>query len=243
MKIPAVHTLRLENAELAPSETISVDIRPETYIDDIGLFEDKKEYVKWVYRLEHKIRESPEYKDLIEFLKKKHGMDTCGVHPNLHTWNGFRIELHHTPFFLSDLVHIVTNKRLETGQDLRMDRIAREIMELHYCEVVGLYPLCQLCHYQIHDTESDPLFIPIANTFGNPYEFVDIYGKYMTPAVRTKWDTLKILEDGYTIINNNLPIELQKKYIYVKNLADEEGDAISTKKLVDFIVELNESDE
>ena len=240
MKIPAVHTLRLERADV-DFECINVDIKPESYIDDIGLFEDKKEYVKWVYRLEHKIRESPEYVDLIEFMKKRRKMDTCGVHPNLHTWNGFRIELHHTPFYLSDIVHIVTNKRLETGQDLRMDRIAHEIMELHYLGLVGLYPLCQLCHYQIHDVESDPLFIPMANVYGDPNGFVNIYGKYMTQAMKTKWDTLSTLERGYTVIKNNLPIELQKKYIYIKNAADHDGEAISTKRLVDFIVELNAS--
>ena len=91
MRIPHVHKYHLENVEKTPSKEIEVDIRPEAYLDDIEIFEDKKEYIKFMIRLKKMIRDSLEYKDLIYFLKRRRKMECCGVYPNLTVWNGFRI--------------------------------------------------------------------------------------------------------------------------------------------------------
>ena len=58
------HKYHLENVEKTPSKEIEVDIRPEAYLDDIEIFEDKKEYIKFMIRLKKMIRDSLEYKDL-----------------------------------------------------------------------------------------------------------------------------------------------------------------------------------
>ncbi|MCM1230278.1 MAG: hypothetical protein NC489_09095 [Ruminococcus flavefaciens] len=239
MRIPHVHKLQYESAEKIPEETIEVHIDPQAYIDDIGLFEDKKEYVRWIIRVKQLIRGSIEYQELISFLKRRRGMNRCGIHPNISGWNGNRIELHHTPFVLEDLVSIVTKKHLDRNESLKMTSIIREIMEIHYLGIVGLYPLCTLCHALAHSESGDSLFIPLDKVFGEPEQFVDIYKPYMTEALYAKWANIQTLNKGYTIIQNNLPLELQRKYIYIENIPEgDTGELISTNKLAQFIRDL-----
>ena len=108
MKIPQLHKLQYENAEKVSEETISVHIDPQAYIDDIGLFEDKKEYVRWIIRMKQNIRGSIKYQEMMSFVKKKRRMFDCVIHPILTTWYGLRIEIHHSLFFLYDVLTIVT---------------------------------------------------------------------------------------------------------------------------------------
>ncbi|MCM1295004.1 MAG: hypothetical protein NC311_05635 [Muribaculaceae bacterium] len=195
------------------------------------------------------IRRSYEYEQLIYFMKRKRGMDHCGVHPNLSLKNGFRIELHHTPFCLEDIVHIVIKKRLDKGQSLKMGDIVSEVMELHYLGLVGLYPLCMLCHAYAHpqgDHAGNDLFIPIANVSGNPEAFYDMYKDHATESIRTKYENIQQLNRGYNLIEANIPQELMRKYIYIKPKGQDGDDnehleVISTKKLVTFIRDLNAS--
>lgn len=245
MRIPHINKYHLEKSEVSKSAEIEVSIEPNVYLDDLGLFDDKKEYIQWVIRMKKMIRDSYEYHELISFLKRKHGMDGCGVHPNLTVWNGFRIELHHTPFCLEDIVHIVTNKRKVRNESMKMTDIAHEIMELHYLGLVGLYPLCPLCHGYAHPQgshEGDDLFIPIDNVYGDPVKFYELYGEFSTEGIRTKWNNILQLNKGYTLITQNIPIELQKKYIYIKP-KDKSGsrdlEVVSTVKLADFINEVS----
>lgn len=237
MKIPHVHKLQYESAEAIPEETVEVHIDPQAYIDDIGLFDDKKEYVQWIIRVKRAIRNSIEYQEMMSFLKRRRKMSKCGIHPNLSTWNGNRIEIHHTPFVLEDIVSIVAKKHLDRNESLKMTSIMREIMEIHYLGLVGLYSLCAGCHSAIHSDDVD-IFIPLDCVFGDPAQFVEIYRPYMTDSLLSKWDNIVTLNRGYTLIQNNLPIELQKKYIYVKNTPIEGAEptsVVSTDKLAKFI--------
>lgn len=192
-----------------------------------------------MFRQEKLIRNSIEMTQCIEFLKTKHGMNHCGVHPNVTREKGFRIELHHTPFTLFDIVGAVVNKRLQKEQSLKMQDIAEEVMQLHYLELCGLWPCCETCHHWCHSDEGG-LFIPMEKTYGNPKLFAEMYYPYFSDALKTKWDNLKVLDAGYAMIEAVLPKELQKKYIYVTPSEKMAGEAISTNKLIDFIQVLNE---
>ena len=80
----------------------------------------------------------------------------------------------------------------------------------------------------------------MANVWGDPKTFASMYYPYFSDALKTKWDNLCVLDQGYTMIDHVLPKELQKKYIYVKTVEDRDEEAISTSKLIDFIKGLNE---
>lgn len=193
-----------------------------------------------MYRQEKLIRDSFELEEAIEFLKSKHGMDHCGVHPNLDRAKGFRIELHHTPFTLFDIVSAVINKRLQKQESLKMQLIASEVVQLHYLDLCGLYGLCQTCHQSIHSDEiGSKFYIPMDKVYGDPKTFAKMYYPYFSDALKTKWDNLCVLNQGYNMIDTILPKELQKKYIYVKAIDGRDEEVISTAKLVDFINDLN----
>lgn len=220
------------------SENIEVNIQPQPYEDDFGIFDDRKEYMKFLYTTERVIRDSCEYVKLMDFIKHRRGLDHCGIHRNLSSDYGIRIEEHHHPFQLSDICVTVINKRYVRGETLKMQDIAHEVMELHYLRVVGIYPLCTLCHSYYHSDHGDNLFIPMRNVFGEPEKFVEMYKPYFSDALRTKWNNIQALEKGYRVISENLPKELQKKYIYVSPFGDGSS-AVGMDKLVGFIRELN----
>ena len=239
MKIVHLHKQHLKE-DPSPSAEVTVDIPPSRYIDDLGLFDDKKEYVKWLFRLEKLIRDSYEYVAMMKFSKKRRGLNHCGVHRNLSSDEGYRLELHHTPFTLFDIVSCVVTRRFRLGDSLKMQDIAHEVMELHYLELVGLYPLCMICHALIHSDSVDDFFIPIEDCSGRDGipEFAKMYRPYMSDALANKWENIKTLNLGYTFIHNTLPMELQKKYLYVKP-AKKAPDMISTSKLANFINSLD----
>ena len=238
MRIPRLH-VRLDEMDQTEFEFVRVNIEPEAYLDDIDIFEDKKEYVQWLFRMKKMIRDSREYKVLVKHLKYSRGMNHCGIHPNQIAEEGFRIELHHTPFVLEDIVDIVVRKRLMKSQSMKMQDIAYEVVQLHWLGLVGLYPLCMICHALIHDPKLDPIFIPMKNVYGDPKTFAEMYWDYFSDSMKTKWQNLVTLENSYTIIENNLPPELQKKYIYIQPYEDKEVSVIGTDRLIDFTKYLN----
>ena len=239
MRIPHIDPYRIEKSDKGSSKEVKVDIQPEAYVDDLGMFEDKKEYIKWIMRMKKYFRDSRENEDLIHFLKYKCGMDCCGVHPNQSVYQGFRIELHHTPFCLEDIVNIVTNKRLTRHESVKMSDIATELAKIHWLGLVGLYPLCTLCHSIVHTTSpiSEDLFIPISKVYGDPERFVDIYGEYMSESMQNKWNNILQLNKSYDLITEHLPIELIKEYVYIS--VDDKTEAISTNKLITFVNDLS----
>ena len=236
MRIPYLKEHLMDDR--SQSEEVVIDIPEEEYQEDPRVFTDKKLYGKWMETEKKIIRSSFEYIDLISFIKRKQGLDHCGVHPHLSIQNGFRIEAHHTPFTLQDIVDTVVHRRLKVGDSLDMQRVAREVMEIHYLDIVGLYPLCMICHALAHDPDGEGIFIPNEKLHGYPEKFVELYYDYMTENLRAKWTNLVALEKSYKLIKKTLPIELQKKYIYVKPIETREESVISTKKLMNFIASL-----
>lgn len=230
-----MHDFHMDKAE--KSETIEVNIKPILYLEDLGLFDDEKEFYRFIIRTKYYIRKSFEYNQLMKFLKKARGMNQCGVHPNIKMHDGFSINIHHTPLVLEDIVHIIIAKRQKKNESLTMAAIAREVMELHYLGLFGLYPLCETCHEYAHGDTND-LFIPLDAVYGEVTEFFEIYKEFISETIAHKFDNIKILNDGYTIIKNEIPESLMKKYIYVKTKGDQQ--VISTRALAAFINELNQ---
>ena len=233
MRISKIHNYNPSKKE--KSEYVKVDIEPESYYDDLDMFEDPKEFRRFLIRVKYYIRNSYEYKHLVKFLKYTKGLNYCGIHNNLKAKNGYRIELHHTPFVLEDIVYVVINKRLETKKDVKMSSIAEEVMKLHYAELVGLYPLCETCHEYAHGDAND-LFIPLDSVWGNPEVFYDLYKQWFPDQLKAKFENLLEINKGYRIIQENVPQGLIKKFIYVNNEGDSDGlEMPSNSKLIDFL--------
>ena len=145
---------------------------------------DREKYIK---TCEMVIRKSNEYKDYIKFLKDNLKMDQCIVLSNLKNGNGrrYRIEIHHEPFTLFDIVETVISRKLEAGEPLNTLKIADEVMDLHYSGVIGLVPLTSTMHELVHNGR---IFIPLQYIYHKYNEFFDNYETYMNDALKEKID-------------------------------------------------------
>lgn len=235
MRIPKINKMRLDKVE--DTEEIVVDIKPNEYYDDLGLFDDEREFHRFIVRLKYYVRNSYEYKRMMKFLKKCRGMYCCGTHNNITIWDGFPINIHHTPFVMEDIIYIIIKKRKDLGESLKMSAIGKEVMMIHYMGLVGLYPLCETCHEYAHGDTND-LFIPMKAIYGDPETFYEIYKDFFTDALRNKYENIQELNKGYQIIEREIPDSLIKKYIYVNAKGQE---MMSMKALYSFIQEVNQS--
>ena len=230
-----MHTFHMESAEgdkKKKKKSEEIEIKPILYLEDLGLFDDEKEFYRFIIRVKYYIRHTYEYERYVKFLKKCCGLNRCGVHPNIRMEDGFQIHAHHTPLVLEDIVHIVIAKRQKRNESLTMAAIAREVMELHYLDLFGIYPLCETCHEYVHG-EANDLFIPLDAVHGNTDEFFVIYREFISEAILHKYENIKTLSEGYTIIRNEIPASLMRKYIYIKAKDDEQ--MISTSMLTNFM--------
>lgn len=235
MRVARVHNYRNDKFANKSSKEITVDIKPIMYLEDLGVFDDPKEFYRFIVRTKYYIRKSYEYKELMKFMKKFHGMDHCGVHPNIAMDEGFSINIHHTPLVLEDIVHIVIAKRQKRNEALTQAAIAREVMELHYLGLFGLYPLCETCHEYAHG-ETNDLFIPLDAIYGDTDTFFDLYREFISEAIQHKYENLKVLTEGYTMVKNEIPEALTRKYIYV--ITEGESQLPSTRALTQFISDI-----
>lgn len=190
----------------------------EPILSGIGCdIEDEKSKIKFVQRIEKIIRTSPEYKELIKFLKDYMEMKYCSFFNKVNKdIKGVSIEIHHTPFTLFDLVYIMINKYIENGYELNPFYLANDVMKMHYEGKVGLYPVSDTVHELVHDGE---IYIPIKFVAANLLEFYEEYKNYMEE------DQKLILAKHIELSDmaENVPDILKKKFIYL-DIEDESVD-------------------
>lgn len=166
---------------------------------DIYHLEDDKEYDRYIKDIEKEVRKSFEYRAFIKFLRENMDMNKCsflkGV-TNSETYD-IKIEIHHYPFTLRDIVEIVYRKRCFYNESLNVQMVAKEVMELHYKLIIGLIPLSETVHELAH---SGRLFIPVDHVLGRYQVFVDIYKPFCSPE---QLETLDRIEK-YTEENSDL---------------------------------------
>jgi hypothetical protein len=193
------------------------DLYFEPKFYDLGKEKDKFKYITTIEKL---CRTSMEYYDLINYLRVNMGMNFCSFFHKVNKDNfgktRIRIEIHHEPFPLYDIVAIILNNRLDNGQSVDMYEVANEVMECHYEGIVGLLPLSVTVHELVH---SGKLFIPLQfidegfNTFLNRYYTTIKNMDGLTDMLEAKIRLSKrYAEDPEEFIGI-----LKKKYIYVVN--------------------------
>lgn len=136
------------------------------------------EKVRLIKKIERIVRSSGEYRDYISFLRQNVNMDACAFFNNVtkQTNRKIKIEVHHAPLTLYDIVKIVVEKYIQTGEQLDDLLIAEEVTKIHYNNRVGLIPLSKTLHEVVHS--SDKLTIPMYMIFGNYTKFLREYEEY-----------------------------------------------------------------
>lgn len=183
-----ISTLRLEKPKIVEYE---------------ARYETDKDKRKFIERTKRIVRSSKEYKDYIRYLKENMDMDRCVFFKKVkHTSdNAIKIEVHHEPFTLDDIVRTVINKQLSEGRKLNDLDVANEVMELHYNDMVGLVPLSETIHELVH-SDTNKVFVPLNMVYGNFNKFFELYQDYMEDDILTRLEfkidqTKNMTEDAF----------------------------------------------
>jgi hypothetical protein len=144
---------KLGNIEFKPlqgSPAIKSDssIFPESF--HFSKFYDEKSYSKFIKNVEKNIRASREYKKYIELLRTNvSALNFDNILTNI-TNADAELEFHHHPFTLYELVDLVCSHKFLKKEKFTSLSIAKEVMNLHYRNIVGLVPLSKTSHELAH---------------------------------------------------------------------------------------------
>ena len=176
---------------------------------------DEKNYIKFIYEIERYVRGSYEYKEYVKFLKESQGQGRCvflGV-VDYESDSG-RLELHHAPFTLFDIVDIVARKLLAENKTLRTFEVVEQVLVEHQNGRVGLVPLSKTCHQLVHDGQ---LFIPLDYIYGDYNAFLEEYADYVTASHKHILKVMQEVTAQYNRDPNVIPEVLQTTVGYHGN--------------------------
>jgi hypothetical protein len=169
-------------------------IAPDIPIDGInfeftGFFDDKifSRFVKSVERL---IRTDKSYFNYVGKIKEtEENLAKDVVLDNLKSTDA-TIELHHHPFTLYDIVSIVALHNFNNNISFTSFSLAKEVLALHYANMVGLAPMSitthQLAHLDVDKSKKRYISLTKKQIFGKYNEFAEMYKDGMTLETRHK---------------------------------------------------------
>lgn len=188
----------IELAQYSEAPKVSRDI-------NVKNVKDRDRVIKHIETL---IRSSIEYKDYIKFLKTFMNKDTFFQNVEQTGYNKVKIELHHSPLTLYDIVTIVLTKHEDLYGKINLFNIAEEVMKLHYQCRVGLAPLSKTTHKLVHDGK---VFVTVKMVRG---DWVSFYKEYLDYFPQDMIEKLKrIIQFSKEVQDVSL---LETKYTYIK---------------------------
>lgn len=191
------------------------EVPDDKYEVDLTTEKAKSKFVKQVERI---ARASIEYSDYIGYLRRFCDMAACKFFPNINQEGDgkkVRIEIHHAPLTLYDIVYILLQKALDNGETPNAQMIAKETMRYHYKDQVGLIPLSKTLHELQHPKDGQPRFVlPLYMIYGQWTTFLreneDTWQKI--PYIVSK---LQIARDQTKSLTNNSFDKLKEDFVYV----------------------------
>lgn len=186
------------------------DIEPCTK-ESYNLY-DPKEFKKYIKDIERIVRQSREYKVYIQYIRKYMDMNTSLFSPNVTNiqTTKIKIEIHHTPFTLFDIVMTIFNKRSRLGESLNVFLVAKEAAYIHYFLYVGLIPLSKTEHELVHNQS---LFVPLDRVLGRYNQFIDIYRQDIPEDAMERYKTYEDMTEHYDYDKNVSILAIEPTYI------------------------------
>lgn len=196
-------------------KTFHIGQLPEYDQEDYD-FTSPKDFDRYVKDIKTEVRNSFEYREMIKYLRNYGGMDRSGISPMIANTdsNRIKIEIHHTPLVLEDIVKIVYEKRLFNHEDLSVQMVAKEVLECHYRCIIGLYPLTATEHELVHNGY---LFIPPSDVFGNYELFLENYNQFIDPTDKETLEKIKSYETSFNPEEQNKIIAQSNIYLDPKD--------------------------
>lgn len=144
---------------------------------------DSEEYSRFIYSVENQFRRSRFYRDYKCFVMCR-GLDHDQLMKNI-TSEMADIELHHHLPTLKDAAIAITEYYLnEFGKVCTFD-VIQGLEDAHRNNIMGVIMLSSTNHQNYHNDAS--AFFSIGQLYGDPFKFLDKYGKYFSLDIAYKW--------------------------------------------------------
>ena len=212
-------------------DVIKIEELPPYEIQDYDVF-DEKDFKKYIADVKKTVRNSLEYRQYIQYLRNYMNMSEDSFFENVGNGENakIKIEIHHTPYSLEDIVLTVFNKRVFYGEDLDVEETAKEVMYIHYFLMVGLLPLSSTVHELVHNNY---IFIPTTKVMGNYKEFEETYKHWIPEEVKEK---VKAREDRTLTYNEDVDLALlTQKQIPIQLLESESTPLLTMNNMQDIM--------
>lgn len=173
----------------------------KSYYLDSTDFDDEKVRSKFIKEIEKIIRTSLEYRNFIKYLKNDRFLHYCTIFNRLpeDIINDIKVEVHHHPITLYDLVDTVLTKYIDIGKDFTRLSIAHEVMLEHYSGNIGLVPLTITAHQLAHNGLS---ILKKENIIGNYHRWIENNQQYIDGDVLRKVELIENLDPDQ--VNDNI---------------------------------------
>lgn len=214
-------------------DILVMDNIPPFCEEEYDLF-DKDDFKKYIQDGERLIRNSFEYRNLVNYLRDYMNMNKCSFFENVSNEDTYKIKIHihHCPFTLYEYFIIVYNKRLFMNEPLDIELVAEEVMYIHYFLMVGLIPLAETVHDLVH---KQVLFIPLDKVMGNYEIFEETYMNFIPQESKDKLAAMRKQTELYNEAAN-LKI-LEQKPLYIE-LPDDGSYKLPTQENLENLVDM-----
>lgn len=153
---------------------------------------------KFIKNTERLIRKSPEYNEYIHLLRTNvPTLNYDSVMSNIGTCDA-DLEFHHYPLTLYDIVEVVLNYHMLYKDKVTSFSIAKEVMDCHYKNIIGLVSLSNTMHQLSH---LGSIFINKNQIFGDYSTFLQKYKDGMTFDIKKKVERIELFSDNNVAID------------------------------------------
>ena len=157
-------------------------------------------YKKFIKQTERLVRKSKEYNKYIEVLRTNiPALNYDSIMSNISNADA-SLEIHHYPLTLYNIVEIVLNHKLINKEKVTSFSIAKEVMECHFKNMIGIVSLSTTNHELAH-TQS--IFLNKKQIFGEYKRFLEEYADGVNTDIREKIERLNQMSD------NNIAIDFK----------------------------------
>ena len=216
--INPINLIKIDDIRDSDGKVFHIGQLPDYEQEDYD-FSNPKDLERFIKDVKSEVRSSFEYREMVKYLREHAGMDRSGLSPEISNTDSKRIkiEIHHTPFVLEDIVRIVYEKRLSNHESLSVQMVAKEVMECHYKCMVGLYPLTATEHELVHNGY---LYIPPNDVFGNWEMFKSKYGDFMDEEDNETIEDIKEYNKVFNVEKQNEILSQANIYVDASNVYD-----------------------
>ena len=155
-------------------------------------------YKKFIKQTERLVRKSKEYNKYIEVLRTNiPALNYDSILSNISNADA-SLEIHHYPLTLYNIVEIILNDKLIKKEKVTSFSIAKEVMQCHFKNMIGLVSLSTTNHELAH-TQS--IFLNKKQIFGDYNRFLTEYSAGVNTDIREKIERLNKMSDDNIAID------------------------------------------